>query len=679
MVESKSGNGDRQEDRPPDSPRAAGRNSVPTAPARTRQPGLKKDGGRAGAPKTIGPVADLERHLPSDWWRTLFNSLYLKTDGDVVENHENTRREVDLVVEVAALEPNDSVLDLCCGQGRHSLELARRGFRNIVGVDRSRYLIRQARKRARSEGLSVSFHEGDARKFKRFENQFHCVMLLGNSFGYFEQQCDDEAVLRNAYLMLARRGTLVLDVVDGQWMRTSFERRSWEWIDKDHFVCRERALAADGRRIVTREVITHAEKGVIADQFYAERLYSKEELVALLENVGYEQVRVHDTFESLSTRGQDLGMMAHRVVLTARTPAAAVSTSPAAVPLPKVTVLLGDPGLPDKVKKGGQFNEEDFDTINRMKEALAELDEFECSYVDNHPNLMRTLTTKAPEFVLNLCDEGYQNDPFKELHVPAILEMLGIPYSGAGPACLGLCYNKGLVSSIAQSLDIPVPMESYIGPDDTVATLPSTFPALVKPNFGDSSVGITKDAVVMNGDELVEYVERLRSEFGACPILVQEFLTGPEYSVGIIGNPGLTYQVLPLLEVDYSKLDSGLAPILGYESKWIPESPWWNQITYREAQVSEETARQLSDYSNVLFERFSCRDYARFDFRADAQGTVKLLEVNPNPGWCWDGKLNIMAGFDGMRYADMLKRILRAAQERVSAGRVRAAAPNCAT
>ncbi len=61
-----------------------------------------------------------------------------------------------------------------------------------------------------------------------------------------------------------------------------------------------------------------------------------------------------------------------------------------------------------------------------------------------------------------------------------------------------------------------------------------------------------------------------------------------------------------------------------------------------------------------------CRDYARFDYRADAKGEIKLLEVNPNPGWCWDGKLNIMAKFQGMRYAELLGHILQAAVERLS-------------
>src|SRR5271155_2783082 len=147
---------------------------------------------RIGA-RTLGPVSDLERHLPSDWWRTLFNSLYLETDGDIIENDRNTAQEVDLLIRSAGFERNDRILDLCCGQGRHSLDLARRGFTRVTGLDRSRYLIRLARKRARKSNFQVSFHEGDARRFRLGDAAFHFVCILGNSFGYFERPEEDLA------------------------------------------------------------------------------------------------------------------------------------------------------------------------------------------------------------------------------------------------------------------------------------------------------------------------------------------------------------------------------------------------------------------------------------------------------------------------------------------------------
>lgn len=616
--------------------------------------------------RTLGPVSDLERHLPAEWWKTLFNSVYLKTDADVVENDRNTELEVDWLVKSAGLESNDSILDLCCGQGRHCLALARRGFRNVVGLDRSRYLIRLARKRARAAQHNITFHEGDARRFRLPTGKFHCVAVLGNSFGYFDRPEDDDTVLDSVKRVLRPNGQIVLDITDGQWMRKNFDARTWEWIDQDQFVCRERSLSSDQSRLISREVVVHAERGVIADQFYAERLYTKDQITALLEQAGFLNVRHHGSLEAHSERNQDLGMMAHRMLITAQAPPKPATVARQGPLIPQVTVLLGDPHLPDSVKRDGMFNTEDLDTIDRLKRALGELTEYEFKYLDNHASLVTEIRKNPPRFVLNLCDEGYNNDAFMELHVPALLEMADVPYSGAAPPCLGLCYNKAIVRSIAQTLDIPVPAETYFDPNDSSASLPSAFPALVKPNYGDSSIGITVDSVVHTSAQLLGYLDRLGRELPGRAVLVQEYLTGAEYSVGIIGNPGLSNRVLPLLEVDFSALDPKLPPILGYESKWEPDSAYWNQVKYIEADVSEEITRRLSDHSLLLFERLGCRDYARFDFRADAHGEIKLLEVNPNPGWCWDGKLNLMAEFGGLRYADLLRLIIESAQERLA-------------
>ncbi len=615
--------------------------------------------------RTLGPVSDLERHLPSEWWRTLFTAVYLQTDGDVVENGANTRQEIDLLLATTNLQPDDKILDLCCGQGRHSLELARRGFRHITGLDRSRYLIRLARRRARASGFDVRFREGEARKFTAPDSGYDCVMLLGNSFGYFDREEDDLAVLSAIKRGLRDQGRLIIDLTDGDWMRTHFEPRSWEWIDQNQFVCRERSLSADGDRLISREVVVHAEKGVIADQFYAERLYSRARIESLLLRAGFKDICFHSEVEAISTRGADLGMMARRLFISARAPQRPARRT-GGVSIPEVTVLLGDPRLPDSVKLTGGFNAEDFDTIARLKTALAELPGYHFTYLDDHGALWTALRDQRPKFVLNLCDEGFSNDAMMELHVPAALEMLGVPYSGSGPSALALCYNKSHVRAIAASCDVPVPLETYFDADDQAATIPSIFPALIKPCQGDSSIGITRNAVVQNPSEAVSYLTELRRILPGRPVLVQEFLSGNEYSVGIIGNPGIGFTVLPLLEVDYSALPPELPRILGYESKWDPSSPYWTKIRYREAEIDDELRRNMIDWSTALFERLGCRDYVRFDFRADSAGDVKLLEVNPNPGWCWDGKLNLMAGFGGHSYAGMLRMILEAAQRRIT-------------
>jgi D-alanine-D-alanine ligase len=151
--------------------------------------------------------------------------------------------------------------------------------------------------------------------------------------------------------------------------------------------------------------------------------------------------------------------------------------------------------------------------------------------------------------------------------------------------------------------------------------------------------------------------------------------------VALIGNPDGGLKALTILEVDYSKLDAGLPPILGYESKWEPDSPYWTQIQYKETTLPASTQRMLVEYASRLFERLRCRDYARFDFRANAAGEIKLLEVNPNPGWCWDGKMNLMANMAGLRYSEFLGLVLEAATSRlrdVLAPRVAAASAKAA-
>ena len=146
--------------------------------------------------------------------------------------------------------------------------------------------------------------------------------------------------------------------------------------------------------------------------------------------------------------------------------------------------------------------------------------------------------------------------------------------------------------------------------------------------------------------------------------MVEEFLTGKDISVGIIGNPTTSYTILPVIEEDYSALPEELPKICGYEAKWDPSSPYWKIKSVR-ANLSEDVERFLGASCLKLFERLECRDYARFDWRLDENGTPRLLEVNPNPGWCWDGHLVKMAKLQDMSYSNMLDSILEACKSRI--------------
>jgi D-alanine-D-alanine ligase len=277
---------------------------------------LKKDK-KANGLKSLGPVKELEAHVHPEWWRYIFNALYIKTDGDVVEDDAITKNEVDIFLNLLNIEANAKILDVCCGQGRHSFEFYRRGLQNIEGIDRSSYLISKARARNRENQFAVKFREGDARKLPYRENSFDVVMILGNSFGYFESFDDDVQVLRSAFKILKPGGKLLIDIADGNFLKNNFKPRSWEWINHNYFVCRERCISSNGKKLISREVITQTNKGVIADQFYAENLYNKEAIENLVKTAGFKNIEVTSGYEVKSQRNQDLGMMENRLILIA--------------------------------------------------------------------------------------------------------------------------------------------------------------------------------------------------------------------------------------------------------------------------------------------------------------------------------------------------------------------------
>lgn len=615
--------------------------------------------------KTVGPIVNLEDHLRPDWWRRIFNSMYLKTDSDVVEDSQITKTEVDLLQQILGLKKGDTLLDLACGQGRHLIELQSREQYNLFGLDRSRYLIQRAKNVSREKGLSINWKEGDVRKLPYATDTFDFVTNLGNSFGYFETLDDDAKILKEIFRILKPDGTLLMDIADGAYLRANYTPRSWEWLDNKHFVCRERKMAADNQRLISREVITHTEKGVIVDQFYAERLYTKEDLIELLVGVNFEEVTFHGNIGSDSLRNQDLGMMEQRFIVTAK---AVKDWTPkkSKKDLKNIVVVMGDPSMNDIIKPDAVFDSDDFDTIDKLKNALAKLGNYKFTYLNNHKTLVSDLQKiqGKTDLVFNLCDEGFNNDPIKELHVPALLEVFNIPYTGSNPQTLAYCYDKSLIRGIATEIGVPVADAFMITAAENLFELNIPFPVIAKPNFGDSSFGITQNNVAYTIEELADAILRIRTQFGYTkPILVEEFLTGAELSVGIVGNVH-NYTILPIIEEDYSDLPEGLPKICGYEAKWLPDSPYMKTIKSIPASIPAETEQKLVSHSLKLFERLNCRDYCRFDWRLNAQGEPKILEVNPNPGWCWDGHLAKMCSIGGIDYSKMLEAIINAAEAR---------------
>ena len=167
----------------------------------------------------------------------------------------------------------------------------------------------------------------------------------------------------------------------------------------------------------------------------------------------------------------------------------------------RLAVVTGDHSKADSTKLGAAWSEEDLLAHRRMVEALESLGRFDVTVIDDHARLFERLLAPKPDLVLNFCDTGVFNLPTRELNLPAWLELQGIPYTGATPQAMVLCFDKQAVRLIAEALGVEVPGEAYLPADVTLDRLPDIYPALLKPNQADGSVGITKDAVVRGESE----------------------------------------------------------------------------------------------------------------------------------------------------------------------------------
>jgi len=250
-----------------------------------------------------------------DWWKSLFDEVYLLTDARTVCNDEVTRREVEVLCELLPLAPTHRILDLCGGQGRHSLELAARGYRHCTVFDYSQSLLERGRSASARLGHVIDFVQGDATATGLPSSHFDHVLILGNSLGYLPEVKDDLLILAEAMRLLRPGGWLLVDVTDGDVIRENFKPNAWHEIEGKFVVCRQRQLLDNGIKV--REVVLCKERGLIREQTYAIRTYGEIALKALIGQAGFRDFFIRNGY-SFRDRDGDYGFMTHRLLAMAR-------------------------------------------------------------------------------------------------------------------------------------------------------------------------------------------------------------------------------------------------------------------------------------------------------------------------------------------------------------------------
>ncbi|MBI5022507.1 MAG: D-alanine--D-alanine ligase [Ignavibacteriales bacterium] len=268
-----------------------------------------------------------------------------------------------------------------------------------------------------------------------------------------------------------------------------------------------------------------------------------------------------------------------------------------------------------------------FETIDAVRSALAE--HHSVTMIEADEQAFSKLQKLAPQIVFNIA-EGL-NGVSREAQIPAMLEMLGLPYSGSDPLTLAICLDKSRAKEILSYYNIPTAKFAVIHTESDLNKCKIPFPNIVKPLHEGSSKGIYNSSIVRTSHELKEVVTATLHKYKQ-PVLVEEYLPGREFTVAILGN-GNDLHVLPIVEIKFDTLPAGVNPIYSYEAKWIwdqSDSPL--EIFTCPAVLSKELEKEIVEISKQAYKILRCRDWCRIDVRLDSKGTPNIIELNPLPG-----------------------------------------------
>ena len=269
------------------------------------------------------------------------------------------------------------------------------------------------------------------------------------------------------------------------------------------------------------------------------------------------------------------------------------------------------------------------------------------------------------DLIFNLT-ESYAGDDTKDMNIAAYLDLLDCPYTGAGPHAMYLAQDKSLAKKIFAFHGIKTPYfaTSYRGKLDHSQDI--SFPLIVKPTSEDGSIGIDTGSVVGSVKELMERIHYIQEEFDS-PALIEEYIEGREIYAAILGNQ--SPEVLPMVELDLSKLPKGTPRIAGKEVKWEKETEAYKVTKSAPAEdLDEATTKRLSETALSAYQALKLRDYGRIDMRLSKKGEVFVIEANPNPWLASTAEFAMAAKKAGRNYTELIGEILDLAQARYANG-----------
>jgi SAM-dependent methyltransferase len=243
------------------------------------------------------------------WYVDFFDEDYLRIYGAAL-TAGRTEREADQIVERLGLQPGDAILDLCCGHGRHSIALAKRGYQ-VTGQDLSELFLERARMEAAEAGVQVRWVARDMRHVP-FEEEFDAVINMFSAFGYLESEEEDRRALSQVHGALKPGGLFLLEIIHQAWLVRNFEPRGWHVGTEGVIVLEERELnLLTGRNEVTVTLI-HSD-GARYERQHAMRIYTAAELVRMVTQAG---LTLEAAYGGLDRR--ELTLDSNRLVLLAR-------------------------------------------------------------------------------------------------------------------------------------------------------------------------------------------------------------------------------------------------------------------------------------------------------------------------------------------------------------------------